>query len=175
MDLLLALLLASAQTPAPTQPVDFQLPPGAFVTQNGFTAAIVTTDNVRAFARGLDEGRPQAGVTRTATRGRELTAIILLQNCRAAADGKCNVSGRFTYLLPGGASYGSVDVNDLWQNPAHGDGRVVLAVGPDLVIDPPDPMGEWTLQAEIRDNVRGTTVTVRTPITVATPPTAAAN
>jgi hypothetical protein len=32
-------------------------------------------------------------------------------------------------------------------------------------------MGEWSIQADITDNVRGTTVTVRTPLIVDTPPT----
>ena len=177
MRLLLALLIALGAAPASAQNSEvFDFPPGARAEQNGLVVAILTSDNLDNFARVLrDGGRFDPAVTRTAVRGRELKTLVLLQGCRAGPDDKCNVTGRFTYILPGGAVYGAIDDDDLWTEAPSADGTIQFALGPSLVVDPPDPMGEWTLRAEIRDNVRGVTVTVQTPIVVETPPTAAAH
>ena len=176
MRLLLALFVALVAAPAPAQHSEvYDFPPGARAEQNGLVVAILNSDNLESFARVLrDGGRFDTAVTRTAVRGRELKTLVLLQGCRAGADGKCNVTGRFTYILPGGSVYGAIEDNDLWTQAPSADGSIQFALGPSLVVDPPDPMGEWTIRAEIRDNVRGVTVTVQTPIIVDTPPAAAA-
>ena len=177
MRLLSALFLALAAAPAAAQNSEvYDFPPGARAEQSGFTVAILNSSDLENFARVLGgRGRFDPAVTRTAVRGQALHTLVLVQGCRAGADGKCNVTGRFTYILPGGAVYGAIEDNDLWTQAPSADGSIQFALGPSLVVDPPDPMGEWTIRAEIRDNVRGVTVTVQTPIIVDTPPTAAAN
>jgi hypothetical protein len=172
MRALLALLLALATAPAAAQSngtIDF--PPGANDSRDGFFAGIVTTGNLDRFADAWIAGRPQSAITRVAVRAGELKTVILLQGCRPAADGKCNVSGRFTYLLPGGSQYGTIDQADLFNEAVRDGDGVLVALGPTLIVEPADPMGEWTLRAEITDHVRGITVTVRTPIIVDSPPT----
>jgi hypothetical protein len=174
MRLLLATVLAVLATPASAQSGDaFGLPPEARARQGEFVAAVVTTDDLEGFVRAWSDGHPQSAITRTAVRGRELKILVLIQGCGAAADGKCNLTGRFTFLLPNGAEYGTINDDNLWKQAPRADGTIQVALGPTLVVDPPDPMGEWTLRAEITDVVRGSTVTVRTPINVGTPPTAA--
>ncbi|HTU10439.1 MAG TPA: hypothetical protein VMG08_06015 [Allosphingosinicella sp.] len=172
MRLLAALALALAAAPAAAQPdrvINF--PPGANASRDGFVAAIVTTGSLDQFAEAWIAGRPQSAITRIAVRGRELKAVVLLSGCRAGPEGKCDVSGRFTYTVPGGGRYGVIDDDALFNETARAGDGVLVALGPTLIVDPPDPMGEWTLQAEIRDNVRGTTIIVRTPILVESPPT----
>jgi hypothetical protein len=174
MKVLLALLFALAAAPASAQSREvINFPPGADASRDGFFAAIVTTEDLERFGAAWVAGNPQSALTRIATRGRELKILILFSGCRAGNDGKCNLSGRFTIVPPGGAQPGTIDVNDLSRERA--GGGVLLAAGPTLTIDPPDPMGEWSIQADITDNVRGTTVTVRTPIIVDTPPTGSAS
>jgi hypothetical protein len=172
----LALMLALAAAPAVAQPVTvLEIPTEARGEQDGFYASIVTTSDFEAFGRAWVAGGDglRATVTRRAERGRELKAVILFENCRPGADGKCNLTGRFTYLGPDGSVYGTID-QDVWKEAPGARGGIMLGNGPVMIIDPPDPMGRWTLRAEIRDNVRGVTITVETPIIVDTPPTAAA-
>ena len=163
-----------AAAPAAAQPggvLDF--PVGAHADRDGFSVAIVTTANIEAFTSAFVEGgeRLRSTITQRAVRGEELRTLILFDGCRPAADGKCNVTGHFTYLAPDGSTYGTID-SDIWDEAPNPPG-VLVGLGPILVVDPPDPMGRWTLRAEIRDNVRGVTVTVQTPIEVDTPPVTA--
>ena len=174
MRLMLALAIALA-APAAAQPdVVLDLPAEARAEQRGLFIGIVTTADFEAFGRAWIEGGAQlrSAVTQRAVRGHDLVTVILFQDCRPAADGKCNLTGRFTYLRPDGSEYGALD-QDVWTEAPNSRGGVMVAFGPSLNVDPPDPMGRWTLRAEIRDNVRGVTVTVRTPILVDTPAAAA--
>jgi hypothetical protein len=167
---LLALLFALAAAPVSAQSngvIDF--PPGANASRDGFFAAIIATESLERFGAAWIAGNPQSAITRIAPRGRDLKIMVLFSGCRGDGNHRCNLSGRFTITTPGGGRYGTVDINDLSHEQS--GGGVLLALGPTLTVDPPDPMGEWSIQADITDNVRGTTVTVRTPLIVDTPPT----
>jgi hypothetical protein len=171
--LVLAALLALAASPAAAQSDGvLDIPTQARGRQDGFYAAIVTTTNFDAFGRAWVAGEGlQSTVTQRAARGQELVTVVLFQDCRPGADGKCNLTGRYTYLAPDGSVYGALD-QDVWKEAPNSG--VMVGLGPTLVIDPPDPMGRWTLRADIRDNIRGVTITVETPIIVDTPPPTAA-
>jgi hypothetical protein len=171
---LAAALLLSLSIAAPAdarQEAAIDLPESARAGKDGFVVGIATTDDLEGFARAWAAGGPKAAVTQRAGRGRELTAVLFLQDCRPRTDGTCNVAAHFTYLRPDGTEYGTVNDDELWTSAPRAGGGIVVAIGPALIVDPPDPMGRWTLRAQIRDNVRGVTVTVETPIVVDTPAT----
>lgn len=173
----LALAIALVAAPAAARNDDIlDIPAEARAARDGLFIGIVTTTDIEAFGRAWIDGgaRLRSTVTQHAARGQNLVTVILFQDCRPAADGKCNLAGHFTYLRPDGSEYGALD-QDVWTEAPNSGGGVMVAFGPSLNVDPPDPMGRWTLRAAIRDNVRGVTVTVQTPITVDTPPVAAAH
>jgi hypothetical protein len=171
--LFLLAILAALAAPAWAEDPAIVFPPGARAEQDGFFAGMINTNDPEGFAQAWVGSRPlEPHISERAVRGRELRTLILFQGCRPAADGKCNLTGRFTYSPPDGAESQSVDVV-LWDRPPRAGGYVAVALGPVLIVDPPDPMGRWTLHGEIRDNVRGTTLTLRTTIVVDTPPVAA--
>jgi hypothetical protein len=172
MALLLALALALAVAPG-AAPAQDSLQAHA-AGRDGFVVGLVTTSDPDNFLRAWGGPLSSLPITERAVRGQPLSSIVFMQGCRAGADGKCNVTGHFTYLLPDGSVYAEMDAV-LWDiEPNAGGNMVYSPFGPILSVDPPDPMGTWTLRVRVTDNVRGLSLMSETPITVDTPPTAAA-
>jgi hypothetical protein len=164
---LLALTIAAAAQNASVPGV----PHG--VTVDGFTVSLVDTDDRDGFFRAWMAGSAALPVTGRAVRGRPLAAVVIFEGCRAGADGNCHVTGRFTYVRPDGSVYGEID-SELWSSPPSRNGSALPSPGgPDLVVDPEDPMGTWTLRVRVTDAVRGATVDAEARIVVDTPPAAA--
>jgi hypothetical protein len=170
MSLLLGLLLAAA-SPADQPDTRINIPRG--VEHDGLIVSLVHTDNFDDFARAWIAGAHQLPVTEHAVRGRPLKSVVILQGCGAGPDGNCNVTGHFTYVAPNGSTYGEIDAR-LWSSRPSSN-AVPSPGGPQLVVDPPDPMGTWTVRVRVTDNVRHVIVETQAPIIVDTPPTAAAN
>jgi hypothetical protein len=176
LNLVLALTLAApAAAQAAWQEDGRPLPEGvARATQQGFGVMMLTTDDDAEFMRAWEGPTPPHLVTTTrAARGVPLFAMVLFHDCRAGADGNCNVSAEFTILQPDGAVYGELMRGEIWRGPPAPPGSIRLgASGPALRVEPQDPMGTWKIRARITDHVRGLTIEVELEVTVDTPPTA---
>jgi hypothetical protein len=173
MRILLAAMLALAAAPALGQDnVVPNVPRGVQV--DGLGVTLIHTADRDAFMRNWNAGIRTLPVTDRAVRGRPLASIVLFKGCRAAADGKCNLTGHFTYLRPDGSVAGEID-GGLWREaPAPDDFVIASSGGPELVIETRDPMGTWTVRMRVTDNVRGVSVETEARIVVDTPPMAAA-
>jgi hypothetical protein len=172
MRLILALTLALfVSVPALAQNETVAGVPRA-VTRDGLTVALVHTGNMEAFINAFVAGDASLPVTTRAVRGQPLTAVVIFQGCGAGADGKCNLTGHFTYVKPDGSVAGEID-GQLWSSPPARDERAIPSPsGPSLVIEPGDPIGTWTVRVRVTDNVRNVSVDTEAQISVDTPPTA---
>lgn len=166
----LAILIAAAAAPAVAQ--NREMPNVSPVAEvEGLRISLVHTADRDAFYRAWNAGARDLPVTNRAVRGRQLAVIVIFQGCRAAADGKCNLTGEFTYLRPDGSVEGKID-GTLWARPPARDGSASASPeGPALEIDPYDPMGTWTVRVRVTDNVRGVSVETEAQLIVDTPPT----
>lgn len=168
---LLVSLLALAATPLDAQSSAVPNVP-APAEVDGLRVSLVHTADRNAFLNAWLAGTGELPITERAARGQPLAAIVIFQGCRAAANGKCNVTGRSTYLKPDGSVAGEVE-GALWTEGPLGDSAIPSPSGPDLEIEPHDPMGTWTVRVRVTDNVRGVSVETEARVIVDTPPTAA--
>jgi hypothetical protein len=179
--LLIGLAMILAATAASAQ-VDWQIngqrAPGdrSRASQSGFGAMMLITPDVEAFWRAWDgPSPPQVVTTDRADRGRPVTGLVILSGCAAGPNGNCNVTGVFTILRPDGTPYGEPLRGDLWKGPpAQGQNLQLGEGGAGLMVEPQDPMGIWTIRADVTDNVRNVTLQIEQRVTVDTPPTAPA-
>jgi hypothetical protein len=169
----LAAMLALAAAPSSMRSTNVpNVPRPAEV--DGLRVSLVHTADRTAFLRAWLVGARELPITNRAVRGSPLASIVIFEGCRAAADGKCNLTGHFTYLKPDGSVAGEVD-GELWSEAPMRDGSALPSPGgPEIIIDPPDPMGTWTVRLRVTDNVRGVSVETEARIIVDTPPSPAA-
>lgn len=83
-----------------------------------------------------------------------INAFVLFSGCKVDEAGNCNVSMRFRVLKPDGSLYAGTPPMEVWHDkPAPIDGELELSVQYlKIVIEPTDPLGEYQVQAQIRDN-----------------------
>ena len=173
MRLFLAIALALfAATPAMAQDEVVGGVPGG-VRNGDLVVAVVHTDDRDAFVRAWAASATSLPLHSWAVRGQPLTVVVVFRGCGAGADGKCNLTGHFTYLRPDGSVAGEID-GQLWTEGPAPDGRALMSPrGPAVVIEPADPMGTWILRVRVTDNVRHVSVETEARFIVDTPPTPA--
>lgn len=88
-------------------------------------------------------------------RGQPLITPIIFSGCTADAQGHCQVSADFKILRPDGTAYAELPQVGLWQNrPPPPPGLLELGVGYiKVVIEPEDPAGTYTVEAQVKDAV----------------------
>jgi len=93
-------------------------------------------------------------------RGAPFTATVTLANCRAGAEGRCNVTVDYALLGPDGATVKSSTDCPLWSRSPR-KGAVVLSDTPIRVMfEANDPAGAYVMRATVRDNVAQAAVTL---------------
>ncbi|HYS03626.1 MAG TPA: hypothetical protein VEW47_00390 [Candidatus Dormibacteraeota bacterium] len=93
----------------------------------------------------------------TAKRGIPLQAGVFFTGCASGGDGRCDAVVRYAVEAPGGRSWIEPLTNTLWARPAPtGERATEFGEGTlDIVIGPDDPLGAYTLQAEVLDQISG--------------------
>ena len=131
-------------------------------TRDGFGAMMMITPDVEQFwAAWAGPSPPQLVTTDRAVRNRPVHAMLIFTGCRAGADGNCDVDAAFTILAPDGSRYGEVLRGKVWEGPPPPGRNLQLSVGSvALRVEPHDPLGTYTIRAELTDRVAGTSVSV---------------
>ena len=124
-----------------------------------FGAMLVFTDRPEEFLAAWERvgaAAPVPAAERVA-RGKRLAGFVVFTGCAADAAGKCNAVVTFKLLKPDGSSYGDGDRGELWSGkPAPRKNQLQLSVGGmAFVPDPGDPLGRYTMIADIEDLVSG--------------------
>jgi hypothetical protein len=98
---------------------------------------------------------PKIETTETVSRGEPIVAFILFAGCRANEAGHCVSTTEFKVLKPDGTEYAALEPSELWTNKEPPPGKAVqlgLAyIG--VVIEPEDPLGLYTVKANVCDQV----------------------
>lgn len=101
---------------------------------------------------------PKMETTGTVRRGDLIVGFLFFGGCQADDEGLCNLVADLLVLDPDGGEYGRVDGAELWVGkppPPEGNtqlGKTYLGI----VIEPEDPLGEYTFTAHVCDRVAET-------------------
>ena len=127
-------------------------------TQNGFSAALCLNSNKRIFEEIVPNPTHLVPVT-VVERGEPFYTVVLFANA-ALKDGRTDITYDITIKRPDGTYYGGRKGLLGWISlqPATA-GLVHIADGTlTIKIDPPDPAGKYTVEADVRDNARKTSI-----------------
>ena len=169
LPLFLALALTpAAAPPAPEAPFawydkDSPAPPDTSRAARGPFAAmmLVTPDAEAVIAEWQKPEPPHVESTKRITRDDPIFAMLIIAGCRAGADGDCRVSAEFRIRRPDGAPYGEVHRGLALDGPPAPGRNLQLAIGSlGFRLDPPDPLGRYTIAATITDEIAGETLIV---------------
>ena len=169
--MVLAVLLLAAGWKEHGKPV----PDTAWAKSDGdFGAMLVFTDKPDALFAAWEKSGPAVLMSATpdAVRGVPIVAVIFFSGCAADEHGQCQATVRFTAQGPDGKPYGQPLTGDLWvAKPPPGKDQMQLSAGNmGIVIEPADPLGIYTVKAEIADQVgKKTMILERTFTAVAAP------
>lgn len=96
-------------------------------------------------------------------RGESLTALVLFKGCGADTAGNCDLAVKYRILEPDGDVYADLPFQEVWVGrPALAEGRIGLGVSHiEITIEPEDPLGRYTVEATVRDRIRGETLDLR--------------
>ena len=131
-------------------------------SKRGFAAALLLTAEPEDVLRDWNApgGEVPVRTTEVVPRGVPIVAFVFFAGCRADRNGLCDASIDFTILKPDGSEYNRFMDRDLWkQKPAPPDGMLRLSaeyVG--VVIEPSDPLGEYTFNVTVHDLNAGTSL-----------------
>lgn len=170
LPLLLALALTpAAAQPAPRAPFVWQdadrrpLPPDPSRAAKGsFAAMMLVTPDAEAFvAEWLKPESPTVDTTRQIARDRPIHAMLIVAGCSAGPDGKCRVGAEFSMKRPDGKPYGPVHRAVALSAPPAPEGNLQLAQASlGFILDPPDPLGRYTIAATVTDEIAGVALKV---------------
>lgn len=163
----LGLALAAA-APAAAEP-----PSG---TDEVFGAMLILSDRPEEFLEAWD--RPAAPGYRPVVRrvarvrpGDEITALVLFVRCQPDPAGRCDARVDFTVLAPDGSPWARHPDQGLWDAPPPRGGNLQLGQARlAFRIGPGDPLGEWAVEAQLRDRVSGRDLVLREALQVAVDP-----
>jgi hypothetical protein len=162
--ILLALaLIPAAPQPAPKAPFVWQdadkpLPPSPSRSAKGsFAAMMLVTPDADAFiAEWLKPENPSVSTTERIARDRPVFAMLIVAGCRAGTDGNCRVGAEFRMKRPDGAPYGPVHRAVALNGPPAPEGNLQLSQASlGFKLDPPDPLGRYTITATVTDEIAG--------------------
>ena len=139
---------------------------GPSAQQGGFGAMLVMTADPAALRRAWASPQPRVNATAKASRGKPVFAMVIFSGCRAAADGKCRVTGRFSVTRPDGRPYQAPTTVKLWSGAPAAPRKMLLAQGSvGLKLEPKDPLGPYRVRALVTDHVAGITLPVEQAVT----------
>ena len=166
--LLLALPPAASPAPAPEAPFAWEsngrpLPPHPSRAAKGrFAVMMIVTPDIEAFwAEWQKPEDPHLTSTERIARDSPVFAMLVFSGCRAGADGNCRVSAEFRMTGPDGAPYGEPHRGLAWSGPpAPGRNLQLSEASLGFRLDPPDPLGRYTISATLTDEIAGETLQV---------------
>ena len=105
-------------------------------------------------------------------RGESLITSIIFAGCYVNKDGNCNVVTDINIIKPDGTSYGEANGLEVWvDKPA--PPKSLLELGVDymkIIIEPEDPLGVYSVQAKVTDNIKKSSFTLVQKFTVSDEP-----
>lgn len=136
--------------------------------KDGFAVLLLTTDDPEAFYTAwAGPTPPNLPTTARVARETPVQAMLIFSGCRAGRDGNCNVTARFSVTAPDGSPSDEPVEAQVWSRPPAPGRNLHLSEGAlGFVLEPGDPLGVYTFAAAVTDRVAGTTVEVRTSVTV---------
>jgi hypothetical protein len=136
----------------------------ARASDGAFGAMLVLTDDWDGFLKRW--AQPTAGFEMssvgTIRKGQPLASAVIFTGCKAGDNGNCSVSGDFLVIDPNGKVYADQHGANIWSL-APPDPRLQLSVESlGVSLDPPDPLGTYTMTATITDLIAKKTLKLRT-------------
>jgi hypothetical protein len=172
--ILILLCLASASTHAQWRQEGKEVPDAPWRrTVQGFGAMLVFTNEPDAFFEAWSrppspDYKPAISSPDEVRRGDTVVAVIVFTNCRGNKRGNCDAEVDFTLFRPDGSVYAKHKKADLWRGtPAPPEHNLQLGVSNlGFRVEPEDPLGEYRLEAVVRDKIAKITVPLVQVITV---------
>lgn len=104
---------------------------------------------------------PSLRTTTKIERNKRITAFIIFAGCKGDVAGKCNLKGSLEFRDPEGQIYGEHKEVDIWSGPPiEGYNLRLSPVGPSLVIEDGEKLGDYTVRITVTDrNAKVTAIT----------------
>ncbi len=122
-----------------------------------FGAELVFTDKPDELFAAWEKPGPSVLISETPTafRATPIVGVVFFSGCAPDKAGTCNATVRFLARTPDGKPWGKPVDGELWiGKPPPAKDSMQLSVGNmGIVIDPDDPLGVYTVKAEIEDKV----------------------
>ncbi|MEP7348785.1 MAG: hypothetical protein ABI668_02400 [Sphingorhabdus sp.] len=110
---------------------------------------------------------PHLRTTRKIERNKPITAFIIFAGCKGDAVGKCNLNGSIEFRDPDGKIYGENKNVDIWSGPPiEGYNLRLSPIGPTLVVEDGEKLGDYTVRITITDRNANVTATTEEKLTV---------
>jgi hypothetical protein len=96
-----------------------------------------------------------------------INAVVVFSGCKPNWRANCNVTMRFRVIQPDGKVYADVPPIEAWKDkPApHGKSPELGMQYLKVRIEPKDQLGTYVVSAQVRDNIAGTVLHLRSPFT----------
>ena len=137
--------------------------------QGDFLAKILVVSDLDAFWSVWEKpDLPTVETTSEVSIGQRVSAIVVFAGCKAAADGKCNVSISYSMIDQDGAPYGSASTapGKAWSGaPAPGHNLLASLSAMTFELEHKDKLGTYRIIAKLTDEVAHKTLTVSQAVT----------
>lgn len=124
--------------------------------------AMFVTPDAEAFWKEWEKPEtPHVVTTGRIARDKPVFAMLLFTGCRAGPDGNCRLTAKFRMKDPQGADYGEPSGGLAYSGPpAPGSNLKLSDATLGFRLDPPDPLGTYTIIATLTDEIAGIPLTV---------------
>jgi hypothetical protein len=130
-----------------------------------FGIMLVLTDDWEGFTKRWQQTSPGFDIPAVGPipKGHPIISAIIFRGCRTDQSGSCSLTGDFRAIDPNGKTYAEQKDVTIWNSPPPPAPQLELSAGGfGLSLDPPDPLGTYTIIARITDHVANKTLEVRT-------------
>ena len=126
------------------------------------------SDNSDEFLKAWEQpSPPNLRTTTKIERNKPITSFIIFAGCQGDAAGKCNLEGSVVFRDPDGQIYGEQDGIKFWDGTALDGFNLRLSpIGPSMVIEDGEKLGDYTVRMTISDRNSGATAVTEEKLTV---------
>ena len=151
-----------------------QTPDASEATNGDFGAKLLVTDDLQGFWTAWDQpDNPHVMTTSQITRKKPVYAVIVFHDCKAGADGKCDLSVKFEMTGPDGRPYGDSHEGVAWNgSPAPNHNLQASPASMGFILDPQDRLGRYTIIVTLTDKIAGKSLHLNDVVTAVDEPTA---